>query len=178
MSEPTSAQLDLVRALRLRRGEHVFAVTLPLEPMVARRGRAVVRYDAHGRAYADVTDDAGYRRWKLDAITLLREWWRDRPAVRLPLVVRVVAVLPRPKAAPEMLTVRGRPFRYPFPWTEGRNPHLGTEDLDNLRKPALDVLTKAGVIADDRLVVEDGGSRKVYAAQAEEPCVEIRAWHA
>ena len=80
-------QLPLLPPPPLRRGEPLLALRIPIDPMVARRGRAVVRQLRRGPV-ADVVDDAGYRAWKRDAITLLRAYWRGQEPIREPLIVR------------------------------------------------------------------------------------------
>lgn len=170
-------QLDLVPLPPLRRGEPLLAFRLPLEPQVASRGRVGI-VKVQGKPRGTIFDEPHYKAWKRDADALLVAYWRGRQALRLPLIVRVDSVLPRPGVPVESLVVGKVRIRYPFAWSPGRLPHLGVEDLDNLRKGPLDALVRAGILADDRLVVEDGGSGKWYAAEGEEPCVEIRAWHA
>lgn len=162
------------------RGRPLVACRIPIEPQVAKRPLATAIRSRHTRSgwAAQVYDHPAYAAWKADAIPLLRAWWAGKPPIRAPLIGQVVLVMPRPAEGLPKITIHGERMAYPFPWTGGRCYHLGTEDLDNLRKGPLDVLVQAGVVADDRLIVEDGGSRKVYAAELEDPCVEVRLWHA
>jgi len=177
----TVRQLELVPLPpRPQRGVPLVACRIPIRPQVAKRPLAMaMRSDRTKSGWAaHVYDEPTYAAWKVEAIGLLVAYWAGRAPIRAALIAQVILAMPRPLKAPRWLIVRGEAFRYPFPWTEGRNYHLGVEDLDNLRKGPLDVLVQAGVLADDRLVVEDGGSRKVYAGAGEEPCVEIRVWSA
>ena len=122
-------------------------------------------------------DDHEYAAWKEAIVQVLRYGW-TRPTIVTPVVVAVEAVFSRPGAKPPSWTLAGKRFRYPWDWTPGRNPYIGTIDLDNLTKAALDGVVQGGVLADDRLVVRDGGSRKVFAAEGEPACVEVRFWPA
>lgn len=171
------AQLALVpSAPPVPAREPVYAVRVLVEPQVAQRPRArAIR--VQGRWTAQVYDDPPYARWRTQVRDLLALDWRGRPPLPLALYIgQVVLVLPRPVRPVRWLTVRGERWRYPLPWALGRMPHVGTEDLDNLRKGPIDALVQAGVLPDDRLVVQDGGSGKWWAAQDEPPSVEIRLW--
>jgi Holliday junction resolvase RusA-like endonuclease len=153
----------------------------PPEPATRHRSRIAWRPapDAPGGRVPFIATyhEHGYAAWKLRAEESARAQWRGREPIAVPLLANVVVVLPRPVHPVRTYRVRGIDYRYPFPWTVGRNPHTGREDMDNLRKAALDALVGAGVLADDRLVVVDSGS-KWYAGTGEIPGTEVRLWRA
>ena len=64
--------------------------------------------------------------------------WQDRQDSLGPLVVKIVFVMPRPKATPK---------------TRATPPAVKKPDLDKLVRAVLDALTSAGVYADDSQVV-------------------------
>lgn len=162
------------------RGKPLVACRVPIEPQVAQRVRAYVIRSAFTKSgwTAKVRDDDLYADWKVRAIGLLAAWWAGKPPIRMWCVGRVVLVTERPRKPVKSVVVDGEELDYQWAWTSGRNPYAGVCDLDNLRKGPLDVLKKAGVIADDRLINEDGGSKVVYAAEGELPCVEVHLWRA
>jgi len=107
--------------------------------------------------------------WQKAAIARLRFAYRGKPMTG-PLRIRVDGVYPRPKrldcphvracsCGPEMLTGEAQWF-------------TSTPDATNVHKLAEDALVKAGVIEDDRLVCDYGGSAR-YAAKGEDPHVRI-----
>jgi Holliday junction resolvase RusA-like endonuclease len=149
-----------------------FLVRIPKAPQVAQRGRCGC-LAGHGHVY----DDAEYKVWKDAAVWLLKGAYK-RPPIVVPVVVAVEAVFARPSSAPKRWTMGGKTYAYPWPWTEDRRPHIGTVDLDNLTKAALDACVQGGVLQDDRLVVRDGGSGKSFAAVGESACVEVRFYPA
>lgn len=155
------------------RGQPLAAFRLELAPQVAQRGRCGCLH-GHGHVY----DDKNYERWKAAAVSVLSSYWAGRPPLDALLVVQVVLVFARPASESRTYVVAGVEHRHPWPWPAERFPHAGPEDLDNLRKAPLDAMVAAGILLDDRLVVEDGGSRKVWAARGEAPCVEVRVWRA
>lgn len=70
--------------------------------------------------------------------------------------------------------VKKRPVdRYRKKDPEGRFPRTTTPDGDNVLKIVADALKKAGVIADDKFIVE-WYAKSLYAAKDEDPCVEVR----
>jgi Holliday junction resolvase RusA-like endonuclease len=160
------------RAPEVRPREGSYLVRIPRAPVPAARGRCGCRA-GHGIAYPDPDYDA----WKAAAVQLIAYHWRAQPPIVVPVVVAVEAVHLRPPR-PKPWTLDGKRYPYPWAWTNDRRPMIGTADLDNLWKAALDAIVQAGMLADDRLVVADGGSRKVYGAPGEAPCVEVRMWSA
>lgn len=99
--------------------------------------------------------------WIKTATPLIRAAWRGAP-MEAPLAVDVVGVKKRPR----WLCAK----KYP----DGRILRCVKPDDDNVRKIALDVLTKAGVYKDDCYVAApgpDGGA--FFAARDEVPGVEI-----
>jgi Holliday junction resolvase RusA-like endonuclease len=113
------------------------------------------RMGDHVRAYTPKRSDS----WCGRAVEVLACHWDGGPCTE-GVEVTVCAVFSRPKR----LERRKDP--------DGRIPHVGKPDADNVAKAALDAMTKAGVIKDDaqvqRLVVE-----KHYCARGEGPRVEI-----
>jgi Holliday junction resolvase RusA-like endonuclease len=149
-----------------------FLLRIPRSPVPAARGRCGCRA-GHGHMYPDPDYDA----WK-DAVVQLLRYGYKRDPVTVPVNVAVEAVFPRPSTAPKQWTMGGERYKYPWPWTPDRRPYIGVVDLDNLVKATLDALVQGGVLQDDRLVVQDAGSRKVFAAEGEKPCVEVRVYAA
>jgi Holliday junction resolvase RusA-like endonuclease len=101
--------------------------------------------------------------WQDLAADLARWNWR-RPALTGPVRVVVRAVAARPQ----------RLMRHGDP--EGRVWRTAKPDLDNVFKAAWDALVKGAVILDDTQIVSPDGSRSLYAAKGEGPCVEIEVW--
>lgn len=191
----TAAQLELVRQVEPPdRGAPLLALAVTvrigdelLEPAPKGRPRATII-----AGHAAVGMDPGYRRWLREALALFRGAWGDRPSIAVPVVAEVVAVFSRPSKPVRFVTVDGRRIRYPWPWSEDRNPYLGQGgDADNVAGAVLDALQPPPKdlqprkkdppgnppLLDDRLVVELH-ARQFYAASGEEPHVEVRLWSA
>jgi hypothetical protein len=166
--------------LVLRRGEPVWAVQIPVDPTPTKRPRSTGKLRRDGTPFAQTYNDPEYMRWKRTARDHLV--WLESSCtlqrVDFPVIAKLEHVFARREVPPAGFQVKGRWLPYPWPWTEGRNPYAGPEDLDNLGKAVLDALVDSGLLLDDRLVVADGGSRKVYAAEGELPCVEVSLWRA
>lgn len=168
----TPTQLELVPQVRHRRGEPLFAVRLHLEPFAWMRPRARAVPLPGRRPVAQIFNDPAHERW-LDACAgHIAAWWGQPPIAEL-LVARAVFVFPRPDG-PKVRTVQGH--RIVAPWGPGRVPANTRKDLDNLCKAAWDAAVQGGLLLDDSLIVADGGSAKVYAAEGEGPCVELHGW--
>lgn len=192
-------QLELVPLEDFRRselGRPVFAVRIPGEPAPWSRGQPRPNPKPGGPPLSGGFAKT-YRRWRTEAIAVLRQTWSLNPIVR-PCWLAITAVFPRPagweRPARRRFTMDGKTYPYPWPWTEGRNPYVGPVDVDNLTKAVYDTLQAQGqrkgdrpghpVLLDDRLVepfvvpLEDGspGGVRWYAAVDEEPCVEVRIW--
>lgn len=122
-----------------------------------------------------------YERWLQAAVPEVEALvWRTRdlfswpaPLVQ-PIVLEVRFVFQRPQVRPTY-TIGGVKHKPPA-WSGGRNPHLGTVDLDNLLKGPMDALVKGGALNDDRQVT-DVVCRKLYAAEGEAPHVQVLATH-
>lgn len=92
---------------------------------------------------------AKYDSYKRRVALILASLWKDRPPIARAVAVAIEITLPRPQARPAKGSIH-REY-----WTpEGLYPLPCRGDVDNYAKSALDALTQAGVIQDDRLVVE------------------------
>ena len=129
-----------------------------------------------------------YAAWRTSAIRHVATWWNRREPIRVPVVCSVTSVFERPHEPVRSVQIDKHRTPYPWAWSEGRNIGLQQGDVDNLAKGILDVLQRVPtplgmetawtpVLADDRLVV-DLRSTRWWAAAGEEPCVEVRLWHA
>ena len=98
--------------------------------------------------------------WERSAALLARNAWRRGPSEDL-CGVEIVAVFSRP----QRLLRKKDPLQ--------RIYHGSKPDIDNVAKSVLDSLVMAGVIRDDKQVVELF-IRSVYASKEEGPCVEVR----
>jgi Holliday junction resolvase RusA-like endonuclease len=98
--------------------------------------------------------------WERSAALLARNAWMRGPSDDL-CRADIVAVFSRP----QRLLRKKDPFE--------RFWHGGKPDIDNVAKSVLDSLVMAGVIRDDKQVVELF-VRSVYVSKEEGPCVEIR----
>jgi len=85
-----------------------------------------------------------------------------------PLAVSVVAVFARPA----YLLARSKRTNALLKGVEGRMPHTGRPDLDNVIKAVVDGMNRAGVWGDDSQI-GDLTARKAYAATGELPHVEV-----
>ena len=98
--------------------------------------------------------------WERSAALLARNAWRRGPSDDL-CRADIVAVFSRP----QRLLRKKDPLQ--------RIYHGSKPDIDNVAKSVLDSLVMAGVIRDDKQVVELC-IRSVYASKEEGPCVEGR----
>ena len=131
-------------------------ILLPLAPMACPRPRVF-----GNRAY--MPDD--YRRWKGDAVMMLRALGRAWIGSRLPLRVSVAAVFERPNRRPEGVDSDA--------WKSGsRVKRWAVPDADNVFKAVADALQDAGIVANDS-DVEIGSVTRWYAAVGERAKVEI-----
>lgn len=133
------------------------AIIVPGVPVAQGRGRAVRR-----GARAGIVDPERSRTWKGVAATVFVAARRDGPILAFPFRVEVDSVFPRPKHVTKRYGTSGRVHRPSKP------------DADNLAKAVLDA-GNAILWTDDALAVELV-SRKWYAAEGEDPHVEVRAW--
>jgi hypothetical protein len=191
----SAQQLEFVRlADPPGRGTPLLAVSVVvrvggdvLEPCPKKRPRATIV-----AGHARVGMDPGYRRWLREALALFRGLWGSRESIAVPVVAEVVAVFSRPQRPVRHVTVDGQRVPYPWSWTAGRTPYLGQGgDADNVAGAVLDALQPPpgdlqprkkdppgnAPLLDDRLVVELRCSQ-CYAAEGEEPQVEVRLWTA
>jgi len=116
--------------------------TIGLVPRGASRPRAA---RGGGRVYMPPE----HRAWMDAAVTMLREQRRGEP-ILTPVCVEVMAYWPLPKARPawcDRETWRNRAATFGVAYAT-------KPDADNVAKIVLDALVDAGVLADDRLVVE------------------------
>ena len=120
-------------------GPAVFSITIQGRPVPASRPRVTRNGTFTPPAYLS---------WKKDATLLCRSRWHDE-AITLAVAVFVEVTLPRPKSRPAKGSMHAR---YWHPTEDYPIPLRG--DIDNYEKGALDALTQAGVIDDDRQVVE------------------------
>lgn len=133
---------------------------LPLEPIgEPRAGRRVVVPKGGGRPFVMAYQPPEARRWREDAIVLLRQVYRG-PPLEEALYVKVTATFTMPKS--EHRKREPRPGRW----------HVGKPDPDNVLKAVLDTLQEAGWIADDKTVAVVSFAKAV-APQGGEPSVEI-----
>lgn len=115
-------------------------------PRFARAGAHVRTYKADAHALAESRLVLQFR----------TDWAGREPPLEGPSSVTISAVLPRPKRLK----------------CETREPAPVKPDVDNVAKLVLDALVKAGVLADDRHVVDLYVS-KVYAAPGEQAHVQV-----
>lgn len=163
--ELTPARADSVPPLQL------FQVTIPGEPQ---RSKHLCTCP---RRFPDTRPDPAWKAWRTYATNLIRALWLGREPIVVPVLVEVLAVFPRPKSRRRFYTVQGQELPYPWHWTAGRVPYIGTPDWDQVGKAGVDVCVRAGVLADDPLVVS-ARTPRFYAAKGEGPCVEVRLWSA
>ena len=127
------------------------------------------------KAFRRIADAPAYRTWKRDHVRRLRTWAESNGVARLarPVVADVSTLLPRPSRPHKAVSVAGNGIALEWPWGSGRFPSLASGDADNFCKGAVDTCVQAGLLLDDRLVVE-ARARKQYARIGEEPGVEVR----
>ena len=116
---------------------------------------------------ARVVGAPGYRRWEDASVWFARQIrvGRQIDTLLVPIVVSATFVMPRPKT---VLKREGT----------GRKPSSKRPDMSNLCKALDDVLERSGWIADDSQIVEYRSTRKVRAAEGEQPKIEIELWEA
>jgi len=116
--------------------------TIGLVPRGASRPRAA---RGGGRVYMPPE----HRAWMDAAVTMLREQ-RQGEAIAGPVAVEIVAIWPLPKTRPAWCD-RER-------WKQREEtlgiPYATKPDADNVGKIVLDALVEAGILEDDRFVVE------------------------
>jgi Holliday junction resolvase RusA-like endonuclease len=140
-------------------------VTVPGTPRGWRQN-----HTARGRAVQSYLV-ANASAWQRAAIALIRQQWGPREAMSGAVRLQVTGVFLRPKRLD--CQHKRKPCSCPPEMLDGRPmPHTSTPDATNVHKLAEDALVKAGVLVDDRLVVEYSGSMR-YAARGEAPCVCI-----
>ena len=130
----------------------LFECVIPGQPQGKGRPKFV---RATGRAYTP----KGTAEWERSAALIMRNEYGGSP-IDEPVVARVVAVFSRP----------GRLMRKKD--EDGRMPCTVKPDIDNVVKCALDALTMAGVLRDDK-VVWKVVAEKLYASKTEGPSVEV-----
>jgi len=97
--------------------------------------------------------------WEMAAAWIMKNQFRSEP-IDEPCVLVVVAVAARPK---RLMRRKDPEHRVWCPMKP---------DFDNTAKIVADAMVKAGVLRDDKVVV-DGRCLTVYAAKSEGPCVEV-----
>lgn len=170
----SARQLELGGLVPVPRFAPLFAVSIPVEPQPCPRPRARVVALPGRRPIAQVYLPPDYQRWQQTVAVLLASWWSGAEPISVPLVGQVTAVLPRP-AKPPAFTLDGASVSLP-PWGPGRVLAPTRSDLDNYVKAAWDAAQRAGVLRDDRFIVRDGGSSKVWTGEGESPALELRGW--
>jgi Holliday junction resolvase RusA-like endonuclease len=171
------AQLELVPYVPTVQGVPLFAVRLDGKPQRSKHHPCVIF--RNGKPTATTRPDKGWDAWRAEMRSELALLWYGKDPIRVPVIAGVTAVFPRIDSARLTYTTGGVTLAYPWAWTSGRVPYIGTPDHDQVTKAALDVLVQGGVLADDPLVVGyAGGIRRWYAAEGERPCVEVRLWAA
>lgn len=90
-----------------------------------------------------------HRAWMEAAVTMLREQRQGEPIAE-PIQLEVVAYWPLPKTRPAWCDKE----RWRLRKETGGIPYATKPDIDNVGKIVLDALVEAGVLADDRFVVE------------------------
>ena len=136
----------------------VLHIRIPGPPVGDQRPRVVQRRDGKGTmTYKPERSSA----WTSDALALLAAHRPPEPLDE-PLVLEVVAVMPRPQRLCRKSDPKARV------WC------LGKPDGDNVLKLVQDAIVKAGIIVDDTRIVV-ASVRKVHAAiePLEQPHVEI-----
>jgi Holliday junction resolvase RusA-like endonuclease len=177
-TKPTAIQLDLIPWSPAAFGWPLVAVRIPIAPIAAPRPRGRVAHGPQG-PFVHIYQEPWYEAWLKETSHLLREWWlqqeRDHAPIALPCIVQQVSVFQRPPQK-DHVTIEKQPVH--FAWEDGPMWALSKEDLDNIDKGILDATVRAGILLDDRLRVMDGCSHKLWAAEDEEPHVDLRIWNA
>jgi hypothetical protein len=162
-----------------RRGEPLLAVRVHLEPFAQPRPRARARLKWVGGKQVPIAQV--YDPPELDgfyAAVVAQFEGAGFPRVDTWCIAQIVHVATRPPALPRHVHVRKVRVECPPDPPNERAIATYDRDLDNLCKATLDGLVHAGVLLDDRLVVGDGGSCKVYGRVGEGPSIEVRLWRA
>ncbi len=150
------------------------------EPMFVARGeRKVINGEKWVRLSgisASTRPDPAWDTWRTEMVADLRTL--GLPCIELPVFADVRAMFPRPQSPRKTYTLNKVTRPYPYPWHSGRVVYVGKPDDDQVRKAAIDVCVQAGLLLDDVLVVGPAGSGRWYAAEGEDPCVEVRLWRA
>ena len=128
-----------------------FSVVIPGQPI----GKARPRMTRTGHVYTPKTTAA----WEMGAAHLMKSEWR-RPPYDKECALFVVAVFQRPKRLTRKKDPKTRLWAPIKP------------DFDNVVKIVCDAIQRAGVVLDDKLVV-DGRCLTMFTAIDEAPCVEI-----
>lgn len=132
---------------------------------------------------ASMVAEPNWRKWRDEMVADLRELVElghlGRVAYTGPVLAGVVAVFHRPKNARKTYTLDGVRRPYPWAWVPARVPYIGDPDHDQVVKAGVDVVKRAGLLADDTLVVGyAGGISRWHAAPGEDPHVEVSLWAA
>lgn len=135
--------------------EHLF--TLNLEPKAKGRPRVSFR-GGYARAYTP----AATARWEKAAAILLQAQWR-REALAEPVAVHIDAIVKRPGRLHRKKDPDGLLISPTFP------------DADNVAKAVLDAMQKAGVLKDDKFVV-DLRVRNLYSTKHANGSVIIKLY--
>jgi Holliday junction resolvase RusA-like endonuclease len=90
-----------------------------------------------------------HRAWMEAAVTMLREQRQGEPFAG-PVAVEIVAYWPLPRARPAWCEKE----RWKAREASCGIPYATKPDADNVGKIVLDALVEAGILADDRFVVE------------------------
>jgi len=128
-----------------------FRIVIPGRPI----GKGRHRTTKTGHSYTPKTTAA----WEMGAAYLMKSEWR-LPPYEEPCSLVVVAVFQRPK---RLMRKRDPTHRIVAPVKP---------DFDNVAKIVCDALQRAGVVSDDKIIV-DGRCLTVFTAIGEAPCLEI-----
>jgi len=96
-----------------------------------------------------------HRAWMEAAVTMLREQLRGEPIAE-PVELEIMAYWPLPKTRPAWCDKE----RWALRKERGGIAYATKPDIDNVGKIVLDALVEAGVLADDRFVVELNMSKR------------------
>ena len=130
---------------------------------IAPRGKGSARGQPGQRSRTDIVTREYMRR----AAAAFREQWGGRPAISGPASLLIEVWLPRPRK----LTLEGT-RRGETPPPLQCVPAPVAPDADNIDKGLFDALVKAGVLADDRLLVSTS-TRKWFVELDGEPGIEV-----
>jgi Holliday junction resolvase RusA-like endonuclease len=96
-----------------------------------------------------------HRAWMDAAVTMLREQ-RQGEAIAEPVELEIMAYWPLPKTRPAWCDKE----RWALRKVNGGIAYATKPDIDNVGKIVLDALVEAGILADDRFVVELNMSKR------------------